>query len=234
MEEDSLHLCKVESVQKTTVFVKLENGKKGTIVISEIAPGRIRNLRQYVVPNKKVVCKILRLNKGNVELSLRRVSAKEKKEVLTKYKQEQTAKSAIHSILKEKAVESEKKILEDFKTLSKFLLEAKEDEKLIDKYIPKEFHEKILRITQKKKKGVEVKKILNLSCLESDGLERIKKILEIKEGGLKITYISAGKYQLTAKGADYKSLNKKIDALVNDLEKTAKKEKCDFKVKDKK
>ena len=234
MEEDSLHLCKVESIQKTTVFVRLENGKKGTIIISEIAPGRIRNLRQYVVPNKKIVCKILRLNNGNIELSLRRVSAKEKKEVLTKYKQEQTAKSAIHSILKEKAEKAEEKILENFKTLSEFLLEAKENEKLIDEYVPKEFHEKILRITQKKKKGVEVKKIINLSCLESDGLDRIKKILEVEDEELKITYLAAGKYQLTAKGPDYKSLNKKVDAILLNLEKTAKKDRCSFEVKDKK
>ncbi len=131
-------------------------------------------------------------------------------------------------------MEAEEKILKDFSILSEFLLKAKEDVKLIDKYIPKKFHEQILRITQKKKKGVEVKKILNLSCLESDGLERIKKILEIKDEEIKITYISAGKYQLTAKGPDYKSLNKKVDAIVSDLEKAAKKEKCGFEARDKK
>src|SRR3989344_4876424 len=76
-------LCTVERIEGTVVFVSLDNRKEGSIVVSEIAPGRIRNLRDYVVPKKKIVCKILRISdRGNVELSLRRVSAKERKEVM--------------------------------------------------------------------------------------------------------------------------------------------------------
>jgi translation initiation factor 2 subunit 1 len=234
MEEDSLHLCTVESIHGTTVFVKLDNGKKGTIVISEIAPGRIRNLRQYVVPNKKIVCKILRISNGNIELSLRRVNSKEKKEVMEKYKQEQTAKSAIHSILKEKAKLTEEKILKDFQTLGKFLMEAKENTKLIDKYIPKTFHIQIKKITEKKKKGVEVKKIINLKCLESKGIETIKNIMNFSDDKTKITYLSAGRYQLTAKGEDYKTLNKRVDSILESLEKETKKQKCEFSFEEKK
>jgi len=43
--EGDLVLCNVTQLGKTTVFVKIEGNGEGTIVTSEIAPGRIRNLR---------------------------------------------------------------------------------------------------------------------------------------------------------------------------------------------
>ena len=65
LEIGDLVLCTVERIERTIIFVKIAFGNKevdGSIVISEIAPGRIRNIRQYVVPKKKIVCKILRIS----------------------------------------------------------------------------------------------------------------------------------------------------------------------------
>ena len=57
LEIGDLVLCTVEKVEKTIVFVKMENGDGGSITISEIAPGRIRNIRRYVVQKKKLFVK---------------------------------------------------------------------------------------------------------------------------------------------------------------------------------
>ena len=80
MEEGDLILCKVKKVTNTITFVEMPDGNEGTIISSEIAAGRIKLMRQYVVPNKQIVCKILRIENGNVHLSLRRVNSKEEKE----------------------------------------------------------------------------------------------------------------------------------------------------------
>ncbi|MDO8735105.1 MAG: 3'-5' exonuclease [Elusimicrobiota bacterium] len=82
LKEGDVVLCTVEKIVGTTVFVKIEDNGQGSIIVSEIAPGRIRNLRDYVVPNKKIVCKILRIGKDYANLSLRRVVENERKEVL--------------------------------------------------------------------------------------------------------------------------------------------------------
>ena len=58
LEEGQIVLCTVEKILGTTVFVKIENNGEGTLTTSEISPGRIRNLRDYVVIGKKIVCKI--------------------------------------------------------------------------------------------------------------------------------------------------------------------------------
>jgi translation initiation factor 2 alpha subunit (eIF-2alpha) len=234
MQEGDLVLCTVREIEKTAVFVELPTGEKGTIVLSEIAAGRIKNMREYAVPNKKIVCKILRLSNGNIELSLRRVSSKEQKEIMDKYKQEQTSISALRSILKEEYEKISSEILKKYSNLFDFLVEARENESLVEKYVPKSLQEQVKKLTEKKKKFVEVKKILKIKCLHSDGLSRVKKILDIKDETISIVYIAAGEFQLTFKGEDYKSLNRKIQTLLEDLEKKAKKDSCEFSVEEKK
>ena len=132
-------LCTVERIEGTVVFVTLDGGKEGSIVVSEIAPGRIRNLRDYVVPKKKIVCKILRISeKGNIELSLRRVSAKERKEVLDKYNQERAYTSILKKVLSDKTEKIIEKIkLED--SVSDFFLEVKTNPKKLENLVGSDF-----------------------------------------------------------------------------------------------
>ena len=57
-EEGDVVLCTVEKIEGTVVFVNIDGtNKQGTIITSEVAPGRIRNIREYVVPKKKIVSK---------------------------------------------------------------------------------------------------------------------------------------------------------------------------------
>jgi len=234
MKENEIILCTVQEILGTTVFVTLPDGRRGTITTSEIAPGRIKNIREYVVPNKKIVCKILRIKGDNIELSLRRVTSKEKKEILQQYNQEQQAKSAFNQILKQDAEEILKKIYEKFLSIQEFLEKAKQDSGIIGQYIPKPFQEQVLKIIQKKRKQIQVLKIIKLKCPQSDGIKRIKKIFEIKNPDLKITYISAGHFQLSLKGEDYKIANKKIGQIAENLEKSAKENQCEIEITEKK
>src|SRR4030042_2930646 len=101
IEEGDLVLCTVDRIAGTVVFVKVEGEEReGSIILSEIAPGRIRNLREYVIPKKKIVCKILKTSGGTISLSLRRVSQKEKKEILDVYNQERSYVSILKSVVK--------------------------------------------------------------------------------------------------------------------------------------
>ena len=76
LEEGDVVLCTVERIVGTIVFVRIKGDGEGSITMSEIAPGRIRNLRDYVVPKKKIVCKVLRISPNrNTDLSLRRVTS---------------------------------------------------------------------------------------------------------------------------------------------------------------
>ncbi|GAH54399.1 unnamed protein product, partial [marine sediment metagenome] len=47
IEEGDIVLCTVDRIIGTNVFVKIEDNGEGCIVFSEVAPGRIRNIRSY-------------------------------------------------------------------------------------------------------------------------------------------------------------------------------------------
>lgn len=232
-QEGNLVLCTVNNVEGTTVFVTLDNGKTGTIVFSEVAPGRIRNVRDYVMPNKKIVCKILRISSNNIDLSLRRVNSKEKDEVMDQFKQEQNGRAVIKSLFKEKSQEIQDKILSDFTTLSEFFNKARENESLIKKYIPSEFIDQIKKVIQKRKKEVEVKKIVKLKSLQPDGIKKIRALFSEAPAGIEITYLAAGTFQLTIKEEDYKKANTKMLDFTQNIQEKAKKNFEEFLIEEK-
>jgi len=230
--EGDLVLCTVEKIEKTTVFVSIEDNGQGTIVTSEIAPGRIRNLREYVIPGKRIVCKILEIDRGNIRLSLRRVSTKEKKEVMDKYEREKNSLSILRSVVKENAEEVARKIKEKEANVYDFLQYCRtQPDKLLD-YLSKEETERICKILEEKKaKQVEVRKEFSLSSKLPDGLTRIKKILLPYKD--KITYLAAGRFVIKLKAQDYKKANSEVQGMLQDIEAKSKQENCKYETKEK-
>ncbi len=193
--EGDIILCTVEKIEGISVFVTIDKGGTGSIVTSEIAPGRIRNLRDYVVPNKKIVCKVLKVDpNGHVHLSLRRVTAKERKEVMDVYNKEKAVEIIFKVVLKDNAQSIIKKIKEHY-TLEEFVSEMLKDQNIAKHYFNKDEIEKILQVLNKKRiKEVFIKKSLTLKCLErEDGIIGIKKVLDIKNKNLEIKYLGGSK-----------------------------------------
>ena len=229
LQEGSLVLCTVDRIVGTSVFVKIEGDGEGTIVTSEIAPGRIRNLRDYVVPNKKIVCKVLEIEGNNIHLSLRRVSLKEKKEILDFYKKEKTASSILKSVLKEKA----DKIVEEIKKksgLNEFLQYCKTNPTEIEKYTSKEEAEKICKILQEKKEKLkEIKREFKLTSNKPDGIRIIKDILS--KCACEISYLGSGKYVIKNTSSSIKEADKAVSTALEKIESAAKSAKADFETK---
>ena len=233
LEVGDVVLCTVDRIAGTVVFVKIDRNGEGNIITSEIAPGRIRNLREYVVPKKKIVCKILRISpNGNINLSLRRVTQKEKKEVLEQYKQEKSYKSVLKSILGEKSEKIIKQIEEE-ERLFDFLQEAKENSKNLEKIAGKESAKKILDIIKAQKQKIAIlKKEIHLTTKNPNGLKLIKELLgNLKE--VEIKYISAGKYSIKIEKDDIKTADNKLKEILKDTEEKAKKAGFEFSVKEK-
>ncbi len=198
--------------------------------MSEIAPGRIRNIRDYVVPKKKIVCKIIRISGGRIDLSLRRVTQKEKKEVLEHYNEERSYINILKSLLKEKTPEILKKIQKQG-TVYDFFEDAKENPKNLEELLEKKDAQKILDIlkSQKKKKTV-LKKGFSLKSMNSNGITQIKGILgNIKDADVK--YISAGNFIIKAESEDLKKTDNKIKQILEEIEEKARKQGMQFNMK---
>ncbi len=230
LKEGDLVLCTVDKIVKTTVFVKIEDNGEGTIVTSEIASGRIRNMRDYVMPRKKIVCKILRIDEsGNISLSLRRVTGKETKEVMESYERERNAISIIRSVVKEKAEELAEKLKKEG-SIYDFLQNCRLKPEKLEQYFERDEAERICKILQEKKeKKVEVKKEFKLSSKKPDGIRIIREILS--SGKCDITYLTAGRFSIKATAPDYKEANAEINKALAEIERLAKEKKAEFEIK---
>lgn len=226
-EEGELVLCTVEQILKTSVFVKLDGyDKVGIVTTAEISPGRIRNIRDFVVLNKKIVCKVLRVDveRGHIDLSLRRVSLKERKDLLEEYSKEKSAVSILSKILGENLNELSEKIKSEYKSLYIFLQSSRENPDLLKKFGIKEDDAK--KIFDAISEKIKIKKIEAKAKIEINGIKDIdiiKEALKIDNPKVKVSYISAPFYLISIEGKDYKDVNHSMSQVLSEIKSRVKK-----------
>jgi len=230
-EEEELVICTVLNVYHHSVFVKLdEYDKKGLIHISEVSPGRIRNIRDYVVEDKKIVCKVLNINKekGHIDLSLRRVNESQKRSKLDEIKLEQKAEKIIDILAKELKKDANKlysdimsSISKKYLMLSSFFQDIIEKQISISQFdIEKSLANKLLKLVKQriKPQEVEIGGILSLQSYEANGVKIIKETLRNIENVVKkngsISYTGAGKYRIKVIAKEYKAAEKLLENAV--------------------
>jgi len=229
LKENDVVMCTVKKIEGTTVFLDIEGDGEGSMGLPEVAAGRIRNLRDYVSPNKKIVCKVLRIINNHIELSLRRVTGKERDIVKDIYKKERTLLSMLKTSVKNPK-EIIEKIKEDYE-IPDFLDEAREDPSIISKYLNKTDAGKLAKILSERKEKLKiVKKIITIKTTSPTGLEDIKSILNIKD--IKIYYLGSSKFSIEVSGKDFKEANNKILPALEEIEKRAKEKKTTLIIKD--
>ncbi len=219
-EENELVLCKVTKIFPNSVFVELlEYNRQGMIHISEVSPGRIRNLRDYVKEGKQIVCKVLRINqeRGHIDLSLRRANSNQRREKLEEIKQELKAESLLSNIAKRLDIPMKKlyqdvteKVFKDYSHLYMCFKDVVSDEidleKIgIDKKVAKELTEAIK--DKFKPPKLVISGEIRLETYSENGLEKIKDtLIEIQKfsENISLFYLGAGRYKFHTENVDYK------------------------------
>jgi len=242
-------MCTVKKILPNSIFANLDEfeNKEGMIHISEISPGRIRNIRDYVREGKKIVCKVLNVNKekGYIDLSLRRVPLSVRRNKIEESKQEDKAEKILEIVannLKEDIKEIHEKVgykvVEEHGTLNDFLQEISiGNTKVIkDLKIPEKYVKELIKVVKEKIKIPEIKisSELTLKSYSSEGIEKIKEVLNnIKEIAknekydVKVTYLGAPRYMLTVKSSDFKSAEKMLENLSKNTMKTIESTGCE-------
>ncbi len=235
-EEDELVMCTVTKVQFHSVFANLDGyGKSGMIHISEVSPGRIRNIRDYVKEGKKVVCKVLRINmeKGHIDLSLRRVTETQRRSKVDEIKQEQKAEKILEFVAKGLNLDVKKlfeeiitNISKKYDSLYEFFQQIVTDSNAIkdagiDAKTTKKLEEAVK--SRIKEVSVRIEGKLKLTSYALNGVdvvkEALKKAAESGKESISIKYLGAGSYNLVVNAKDYKEAEKLLeDALEKALE----------------
>ena len=223
-ESGDLVIATVRNITNYGAYVSLdEYEKEGLLHISEISSSWIRNVRDFVREGQKIVLKVLRVNeeKGQVDLSLRRVSRHERREKLLSWKRDKKAESLLRSASEKlkvpleeiyaKAGDPIEKDLGLYNGLEKAAREGVEV--LLGLGVPKDMAAVLAEIAKEKIKMpmVRIKGILELQCTKPNGVTIIREALltaqkiERPQGNTVNVYaVAAPKYRLEVLAENYK------------------------------
>jgi translation initiation factor 2 subunit 1 len=224
-EVGDLVIATVETVTNYGAYVKLdEYDKRGLLHISEISSSWIRNIRNFVREGQKVVLKVLRVNteKEHIDLSLRRVTKREKIEKIMSWKKERKAEALLRSVAEKTGLSSE-----DVYEKAGVLIEkeyglyeglekvVKEDMDVLTKIgVPKKLATVIAEVAKERIHipMVKVKGIVELRCMKPNGVKvikaaflNVKKAEKSQNAKVRFYVVAAPRYCIEVLAENYKN-----------------------------
>ena len=244
-EQGEIVLATVTKIMDHGAYVTLDeyDGIQGFLHISEIAPGWIRSVNRFVKENEKKVLLVKKINpqRGDIDLSLKQVSKDQKKHKLKEVKKFEKGKTLLKNV-QEKASLSDKDVekLEDsiyskFDSVYDAFIEIGRNgiDSVKDLKLSKKTATVIEEISSKiKLPSVEIRGIMEITNNQSNGIEIIKKaLLDVskKDSSIDITYLGAPKYRLSITSEDFKSAEKTLKPIIEEIQNSIEKKKGEFK-----
>jgi len=245
-EVGEIVIATVTKIGDHGAYVNLDeyNNIQGFLHISEIAQGWVRSVGKFVKEGEKKVLLVKKVREGReeIDLSLKQISRDQKKKKLLDVKRYEKGKGIIKSVQeKTKLSDADIEKLED-KIFSKYdsIYDAVVDiarrgiDVLSDLKLPKKILDVIVEEGSKiKLPSAEILGVLEITDTSSNGIENIKKKLQDLEkkgqNGVVISYIGAPKYRLRVTAPDFKSAERILKPILEDIQKNIEKNKGTFK-----
>jgi translation initiation factor 2 subunit 1 len=223
-EFGDLVIATIESVMDYGAYANLdEYNRRGFLHISEISSARIRNVRDFVRENQKMVLKVLRVNveKGHIDLSLRRVTKRERVEKIKGWKKDRKGEALLHAVAEKAGLpvhEVYQKvgvILEEkyglYEGFEKVVKEGVEVLTTLD--IPEDLAKVIAQVAEERIriKMVKVKGVLEVRCMKPNGVKCIQdafigagKSHKAKDAKIEFCVIAAPRYSVEVSADNWK------------------------------
>ena len=244
-EQGEIVLATITKIMDHGAYVTLDEygAIQGFLHISEIAPGWIRSVNKFVKEGEKKVLLVKKVNpdRGDIDLSLKQVSNDQKKQKLKEVKKFEKGRTLLQSV-KEKAdlADSDIEKLEDsiyskFDSVYDAFIEIgrKGVETVKDLKLNKKTLAAVEEVCSKiKLPSVEIRGIMEITNNRSDGVEVIKKsLLDAikKDPTIDITYLGAPKYRLAITADDFKTAEKVLKPIIEEIQKKVEKNNGTFK-----
>ncbi len=230
-ESGDLVIATIESVMDYGAYANLdEYNKRGFLHISEISSARIRNIRDFVREKQKMVLKVLRVvpEKGHVDLSLRRVTKRERIEKIKAWKKDRKGEVLlgavaervglpVHDVYQQAGVILEEK----YGLYEGFEKALKEGPEVLTKLnIPEEIAKIIVQVAEERIriKLVKVRGTLELRCMNPNGVKCIKdsindakKSQKAKDAKIEFSVIAAPRYSVEVSADNWKRAEELLD-----------------------
>jgi len=230
-ESGDLVIATIESVMTYGAYANLdEYHRRGFLHISEIASARIRNVRDFVRENQKLVLKVVRMDveKGHIDLSLRRVTKRERIEKIKSWKQERKADALLHAVAEKVGLPLEQvyqiagaPLEEKFGLYEGFEKTVTEGAEFLTKMgIPEDIAKVIAQVADEriKVKLVKVRGVLELRCMKPNGVKCLKDAFhgakvsqKAKDAKIEFAVIAAPKYSIDVSADNWKRAEEVLD-----------------------
>ncbi|MGZ7134585.1 MAG: translation initiation factor IF-2 subunit alpha [Methanobacterium sp.] len=218
-DEGDLIVGTVHKVLGYGAFASLEEyeGKEAFIHISEVSSGWVKNIRDFVRENQKIVARVLRVNpkKGHVDVSMKRIREDQRTRKIQQWKIEQKAEKLLEIAAKtiEKDLDTAYeeigyKIINEFGDLYEaFETSAEEGETaLTSRDIDGEWAKTITEVAKKNisPPEVHISGYINLHSYAPNGVEVIREALgTVESDEIAVQCVGAPRYRLIVTSSDY-------------------------------
>jgi translation initiation factor 2 subunit 1 len=231
-EPGELVVGRIDEIEDFGVFVDLleYDDKRGLCHISEVASGWIKNVRDHVSTDQRVVAKVLDIDESSqqIDLSLKDVNDHQRKDKIQEWKNERKAdnwmEQAFGSDISDEqyaAVANELlatfgSMYDGFEAAAIHGAEGLEDTDIDD--------DEITAIVDVARENVSVPYVkvtgyVDLEVPAGDGVDTIKEALKAAEGNgevpeeveLEVTYVGSPEYRITVQAPDYKTAEAELE-----------------------
>ena len=241
-DEGDIVIGTVSEIIDHGAYVSLDefDGMRGFLHIGEIAPGWIRSIRRHLKDGEKKVLRVKRVDarRSDIFLSLKQVSAEQRKMKMLEVKKFEKGRTLIGSV-KEKAglTDAQAARLEadldaKFDTVHDAFLEIARAGGpagllKLDKKTAKAVAEVSSRI---RLPSVEIRGVMEITCPGPNGVEAVKKAFSgvLGRDGVTVTYLGAPKYRVSVTAKDFKAAEKDLKPLVDSVQRAVEKKKGTF------
>ncbi len=230
-EPGELVIASIETVMDYGAYANLdEYRRRGFMHISEISSARIRNVRDFVRENQKMVLKVLRVDveKGHIDLSLRRVTKRERIEKIKSWKKDRKGEALLHAVAEKTALSADEVyqkvglLLEQkYGLYEGFERAVKEGtEGLVKLGIPENLAQAVVQVAEEriKIKMVKVRGVLEVRCMKPNGVKCLqdaflsaKKSMKAKDAKIEFAVIAAPRYSVEVAAENWKRAEELIE-----------------------
>jgi translation initiation factor 2 subunit 1 len=232
-EPGELVVGRVDEIEDFGVFVDLleYEDKRGLVHISEVASGWIKNVRDHVNTDQRVVAKVLDVDQSaqQIDLSLKDVNDHQRKEKIQEWKNEQKADNwmeiafgediddATYTDIATTLLAEFGSMYDGFEQAAIHGAEALEGVDLDE--------EQRAAIVETARENVSVPYVtvtgyVDLECPASDGVDVVREAMQAAGGNgeipeeveLEVTYVGAPEYRIEVQAPDYKTAEAQLEA----------------------
>lgn len=219
-------VCTVQSVKNFGAFVTLDEyaGREGFVHVAEVASGWVKYIRDFIREGQKTVCKVIKVDtaKGQIDLSLKRVTEHQKREKVQAWRNTQRAEHLLGMALEKSKTSKEEwyekwgnALLEETGDLYGAFEAAAADPEIFSKRgIKAAWTKGFLEVSKDNitPPSVTISGVLFLSSQSPDGVDHVREALLAceKVKGVKVQVMGAPAYRVSVEAGDYKTAEEEL------------------------